>query len=297
MEVGELSVRRQEVGGDVAGKVKVIGAVSPYGRRQVVVLIHGYANDQPTASGSFQACINNLLALPGPASTGLPSPFFKFYWPGDTRLRWFSKLSYPWEITPAVDSAARLADFVAGLSGPGGTPVDVHLIAHSLGSRLALEMLAHFVNRGLGSVLFRSVTLMAGAVPVRKVEDPRQLLRAALVPDRRQALCSTSDNVLHWAFPIGETCAGEGFFPEAVGRFGNPSGIWSRRQSMSGYGHGDYWPNPLTAPQLANILGAPVAVPMAENVIPERQATTNNPLPTTAPAERSLQSRSLPGAP
>lgn len=293
IEVGELTVRQKEAGGAVADSVKVLGAVSPLGRRQIVLLIHGYANDQPAASASFDACIANLVELPVAASSELPSPIFKFYWPGDTRLRWFSALSYPWEITPATDAAARLASFLAGLAGPAGGPMQVHLIAHSLGSRVLLEALSRFRLLPRGPVIIRSVSLMAAAVPVRKVEDPRDLMYAALEPDRLQALYSTSDSTLSFWFPIGETLAGEGLFPEAVGRFGHPDGIWTQSQEMARYKHGDYWPKPETAPFLAGLLDVPVAPLPTQNVIDDRPGPEERSLKSATVGARRLLTRSI----
>src|SRR5450755_3597726 len=132
-------------GGGIAGSAYVeAGSISPYGRQQIVVLIHGYANSKSSASTSYQACIDNLQRLAAPANNNIPSPIFKFYWPGDTQIRIFSELSYPTEIWPAKESGQRLAAFLATLTGPGGSPVEVHLVAHSLGNRVALEMLKAF---------------------------------------------------------------------------------------------------------------------------------------------------------
>lgn len=296
VQVGELSVRLQPAGGEVAPAVTVLpGPVSPFGQRQIVILVHGYANDQPTASGSYQACINNLTSLPAPASTDLPSPIFKFYWPGDTRIRLFSALSYPWEISYATDSGQRLAEFLAGLAGPGGTPVLVHIIAHSLGNRVALEMLEAF-DATKGNVVFASFSLMAAAVPIKRVKDPTQLETAANRPARTQALFSTSDLVLHLAFPLGETVAGDGFFPQAVGRFGNPPGVWTRTQQMSGYGHSDYWPGGSAmpdAPVLASFLEVPVTLPPAVNVIPSRSVAEPVDLPSATLSQRDLPTRAI----
>src|SRR5205807_6770364 len=66
---------------------------------------------------------------------------YRFYWPGDKSWGPFSFASYPLEIEPAKMSAKLLAQFVANLSGPGGGLIHVYLIAHSLGSRLVIELL------------------------------------------------------------------------------------------------------------------------------------------------------------
>lgn len=296
-EVGELSVRRQEAGGPVADRVNPLGPLTPAGKRNFVLLVHGYANSQPVASKSFDKCIQNMEELARDANTILPSAIFKFYWPGDTRLPVVSQLSYPWEIGPAVSSAAKLADYLKGVAGPGGTGTQIHLVAHSLGSRLILEMLSHFLS-GDGSVRFASMSLMAAAVPVRRVKNSHQLLRASTVPDKdkRQVLCSSTDLVLMIAFRMGETFAREGIFPEAVGSYGHPDELW-QKQKMDGYGHSDYWPSRLAALHLCRVLGIPVAHATPENGIPAREVASPRDLPVRQQPENSgPQARSLPGS-
>lgn len=294
LEIGEISVRLRSAGGDVADRVKILdGSPPPQGRREIVLLIHGYANDQPTACNSFQKCIDNLAAIPVAANANLPSPIFKFYWPGDTRLRIFSALSYPAEMTPATKSGERLAEFLASLVGPDGTPTQVHIIAHSLGNRVTFEMLKAF-DFSKSNLIFASFTMMAAAVPVRMIQDKFAAVVSA--PKRIQALCSIADQVLHLAFPAGETAAFEGFFPEAVGRFGSPTGIWAKNLPLSDYGHGSYWPTSATAPFLANFLNMPVSLPPAENTIPKRLVAEKRQLESADLPTRNLRSRRLSGS-
>jgi len=292
-EIGELSVRVEPAGGAVADHVQVLGAVRPEGRRSLVLLIHGYANSQATASGSFDSCINHLETIAGQSNSNLISPVFKFYWPGDTKLPVISQLSYPWEIGAAVDSAVKLSIFLQGLAGPGATPVEIHFVSHSLGARVVLEAVKHFVAAGANSpVLFRSMSLMAGAVPTHMAGDPKQLQTAALIPGKRQVLFSSSDLVLMIAFRLGETLAGEGFFPEAVGSYGHPNGMW-QQQNLKGYEHWDYWPSPLAASYLGNFLDVPVPVPPPPNMIAQRAGPEQRSLPVAAIPDRGLPVRSL----
>ncbi len=293
-EVGELSVRMEAAGGAVADHVQVLGTVRPEGRRSVVLLIHGYANSQATASGSFDQCVSNLEDTAKESNSNLISPIFKFYWPGDTKLPVISELSYPWEIGPAVESAAKLSTFLQGLAGPGGTPVEVHFVSHSLGGRVVLETLKHFVAAGANSpVLFRSMSLMAGAVPVHMAGDLHQLLPAALIPGKRQVLFSSSDLVLAIAFRLGETTAGEGFFPEAVGSYGHPNGMW-QQQNLKGYEHWKYWPSALAAQYLGGFLDVPVSTPPPPNMIVQRAGPEERSLPAATLLNRSLPVRALP---
>jgi pimeloyl-ACP methyl ester carboxylesterase len=294
-EIGQLTVRLDKPKyGQVAPAVTVLDGASPYGRRSIVLLIHGYANSQTTASGSFSACLSNLEKIASKANTSLLSPVFEFYWPGDVDIPVISEMSYPWEIKPAVASAGKLAEFLEGLAGPGGTPVEVHFISHSLGCRVVLETLKQFLSTTKSPVIVRSISLMAAAVPVHMAENTKQLLNAASLPTRRQVLFSSSDLVLMIAFRLGETLAFEGFFPEAVGSFGNPTKMSQQQHNLHGYKHWDYWPSASAATYLANFLQVPVAVPPPPNVITENPGPDSRNLPAAAVPDRALPVRSLP---
>jgi hypothetical protein len=102
-------------------------------------------------------------------------------------------------------------------------------------------------------------------------------------------LYSRNDRVLHWAFSLGETVAGEGFFPTAVGRFGQPPGTWIKRQELGGHDHGDYWGDPRAAALVARLLGVAVSreiesAAMAARKLPE----------ATDVAGRQIATRTMP---
>jgi hypothetical protein len=157
-----------------------------------------------------------------------------------------------------------------------------------------LETLKHFIAAGANSpVLFRSMSLMAGAVPVHMAGDPHQLQPAALIPGKRQVLFSSSDLVLMIAFRLGETLAGEGFFPEAVGSYGHPNGMW-QQQNLMGYEHWNYWPSPLAARYLGSFLDLPVTTSPPPNMIAERAGAEERGLPVATLTNRGLPTRSLP---
>lgn len=294
-EIGQLSVRQDTPKySQVAPAVTVLDGASPYGRRSLVLLIHGYANSQASALGSYRACISNLETIASQANSNLLSPIFEFYWPGDVNIPVINELSYPWEIKPAVESGGKLAEFLQGLAGPGGTPVELHFISHSLGGRVVLETMKQFLAATKSLVIVRSMSLMAAAVPVRMAENAQQLRNAALLPEKRQVLFSSSDLVLMVAFRLGETAAFEGFFPEAVGSFGHPTGLWQQPWNLKGYEHWNYWPSAVAATYLANYLQVPVAVPPPPNMIAENAGPVMRALPSTDTPSRTLTSRSLP---
>lgn len=278
--LGKLSVREQPVGGDVAPWVNATGAPMN-GRREATLLIHGYNNSQREADGSFESFSADLNG----DSPATDFSVFGFYWPGDTHIKIISALSYPVELGPAKDSAKRLFEFLKGLSGPEGTPIVMRIVAHSLGNRLTLELLECFAKSMQATqVVIRSASLMAAAVPVGKAKAGGEF-GAVIQALKTQVLYSTADRVLQLAFPIGETAALDGFFPQAVGRHGHPE-VWSIPAQRMNYAHGDYWPGKESATAVAGFLGAPVHAMPTPNDVAEHQI----------PAPAQIGSRDLPPA-
>jgi len=281
----ELSVRTEASGGDVALTVEHGPGGGPDGRSRIVLLVHGYDNSVKGARGAYAKFRDNFANELAQSAAGqsILADTFEFLWPGDKA--WpplLHYLSYPLEIAPARNSGKTLARFLRSLSGPGGTPVSVFVIAHSLGNRVLLELLKELkqlqsVGGARGQVDIDGVCMMAAAVPVAKVE-PGGELHEASVSARTCVLSSEDDTVLHLAFPPGETVAGDGFFPTAIGRFGQPKDQWHEGQPMPGYGHSDYWQEKATVEPVARFLG---------QVVPNR-------LPVSSIGTNSIQTTELP---
>jgi hypothetical protein len=164
------------------------------------------------------------------------------FWPGDVFGRTISAAAYVPEIEMARQSGKALATFLIefAAAAPGDSPAQFTLICHSLGNRLGLEM----VKRLNSSVPCRAMCLMAAAVAVSMATGftlPDFSLTIGSI-DKRLALYADSDSILSYAFPLGEAASGEGYDLEAIGHAGNPAGLWTERDDMHPYGHGDYWP-------------------------------------------------------
>ena len=284
----ELTLRERRAGGPVREQVREVTPPFPQGRRRVVLLIHGYNNTEDAARQSYGEFTDDLAKL-GPAARALLADIGKVYWPGDTDLGPISFLSYSFEIAPAKESARRLADYLRTLVGPGGTATEIYLVGHSLGNRVILELLDLLAASPARLGHIAGACLMAAAVPVDMVEEGGRLLPGATLPGKTLTLYSSDDGVLHWAFPLGETAAGEGFFPTAVGRFGQPPGVWTARRELAGDGHGDYWPDPRAAVLVARFLG--IAVPQEIEAV----ALAGRALPAVVePTTRAIGGRELP---
>ena len=265
-----LSARESPAGGAVVA-VRADHAMPAVSR--LVVLIHGYNNTQPSASESYAAFLRNVARAAGGIRFWTVAPFF---WPGDKPWGALRGLSYPAEIGTARLAARELRLFLAALRGPGGAPVEIAFVTHSLGGRLLLELLDE--ARGARPSLTVSLAcLMAPAVPVDRVERGGVLRAAAETAGRAIVFHSEQDSVLRWAFRLGQAAAGEGFSSRAVGRFGEPRrGLWSVSVPTM-HAHGAYWEAATCAEEVARQLGAapPRAIParaIVSRAFPSRSA-------------------------
>lgn len=131
----------------------------------VVIFVHGYNTSASEAveSGSefrnyVMAADRRLQVAASPADPQMPIPFYLFLWSGD-----FGEWYFGTAQAAADHSAKSLADFISYL----WRDVDrrrIVLIAHSLGSRVALEALSHLSQGRDGQVLVGSLVLVQGAV-------------------------------------------------------------------------------------------------------------------------------------
>lgn len=285
----ELSVRKRPVGGDVADAVSPAADRIALGSSRITLFIHGF-NDTLADAQHFYPELLDRLQL---GSLALGQVFF-FFWPADKPWGFASGASYPVEIQPARDTAQRLFDFLAELQPPGGWPLEVQAICHSLGNRMLLELVKLWLAAPARPELSFRTCLMAAAVLVRHVEPGSQLADSVQALARSRVLYSKGDRVLQFAFPPGETLAGEGFFPSAVGRFGDPSkGVWGDRFDMQGIGHGDYWTSDECARRITELFGGTPPAAIAAAVLPERSTETRATADARALPERAIAARQL----
>jgi hypothetical protein len=246
-----LSVRGECSGGPLLPQVEASRDL--HGFNRLTVLIHGFNNTRCSARKSYAA----FATLPDVTDAKVIlalGELCEFYWPGDARA--LGPASYPMEIDRAKASAELLSAFLRDLARGRSTPLEIQLVCHSLGNRVALELLEDYIRHGsVLTIRYVGALLMAAAVLVSMVENSNQLERAASAISRSRVLFSPADRVLHWAFSLGEFAAGEGF-GTAVGRFGEPeSGLWADRANMARYEHGDYWVSDTTGTQVKAWLG------------------------------------------
>lgn len=217
----------------------------PIVQRELLVLIHGYNNHLREAEGAYRGLRKRQAGL---IASGLWQALVEerlgdVFWPGDARwpglVDKLDFLFYADAVSVAKDVAPKIADYLRSRTGL----LTVHLLAHSLGCRVALEVISELARHGGPKV--GKVCLMAAAVPTFKLCPGGALFHTLAGVDQLRVLFSPNDTVLAAAFPAGQTLArgDEGFFPAAVGHAGDipltPGKV--DRDHIPGAGHGDYW--------------------------------------------------------
>jgi pimeloyl-ACP methyl ester carboxylesterase len=289
----QLSARQRDEGGDVQNPFNVIWKGNqPITQLDLVVLIHGFNNhveEAQTAYLGFRRRQSGFLSE-GDAER-LELMLGDVFWPGDADwglVDILDALYYPKTIAKARATAGILADYLV-------TRTDVHnlsFIGHSMGCRVVLETIKELKARNHPTPI-RKVCLMAAAVPTYFVFPPDGSLDAALhAADQSRMLFSPDDGVLAWAFGPGQTLAGEGFFPTAIGRYGDvplsPGKV--DRIHIQNAGHSDYWghkddaPSGASATELSKFLaiGRQLQTVRATPPPPQREG----PRPRAQPARR-----------
>lgn len=240
-----LSVREHDEGGGVLSQVFVAGSTANFPRAELLILVHGFNNHQEEAQEAYRWFRRGQESrLAADDKRRLEDLLADSFWPGDAN--WIGPLDkldflvYPVAVGHALTTAQRFAAYLADRTDAHV----LHFIGHSLGCRVVLETIREL--RGLeGGSRIGKVCLMAAAVPTSMVMHGGELADAMSTPTHLRVLYSADDLVLEFAFPPGQAISGsgEGFFPTAIGRYGDvplsPGHI--EREHIAGAGHGDYW--------------------------------------------------------
>jgi pimeloyl-ACP methyl ester carboxylesterase len=293
-----LSYREEPIGGEVRASPKITGQeeAALAGARHLVLLVHGYNNDLADAEKAFEGFHARQRDLDADERYGSGRTFVEVYWPGDAAWGIVSFLFYMGSITHAIETAGNLAAY---LSERAGSAARIDIVAHSMGCRLALEVLRTLMGKPAGPQIGR-IVFMAGAVATFMLEqrDPPRRLRPAydhVLREGARSLFSGADMVLAFAFPAGQSLAPgpEGLLPTAIGH-----ALWADATAPSNLsqsenfqaGHSDYWgwntkPGPLqralkAAQEVNNYLQFPSAG--------SRTVDTRSPVESTAIEARTI---------
>lgn len=260
----QFKLRKDTEGGKLLSPGQTLGTVDAQGRRECLVLVHGFNNSDGGAAAAYFAFRNAEKGIFNPVHPGVfERRFGDTFWPGDADWSFFDKLDflvYPKAVHTAVHAARELDRLLGKM--PNLERVD--FIGHSLGCRVILETLVLLRKRTLPMI--GRVLLMAAAVPAEMLErggrffDLMMELWAEGIEVR--VLYSRADRTLHFAFPPGQSLAGgREASARALGRDG-PTGMmpgWNKTLNgewVKGADHSDYWGDGEPAPSAEATLKA-----------------------------------------
>jgi pimeloyl-ACP methyl ester carboxylesterase len=306
IDLPSVTFRKEAVGGPVA-EPRVCPPRALELRRRVILLIHGFNVNEEHGLETYRRFVGqwqDILAIPRDAPVA-DDRIVALYWPGDADWGFAKPLAYMRSVPRAREIGERLAALLDDAAAASGS-ITVDIVAHSLGSRLALETLLGVFNNPASRVRIDRIQFMAGAVPTFMLGDPDDAprLRAAFESSLgigAKSLWSGSDMVLALAFPPGQTFAGdgEGFLPTALGHAKWPANSELARldpTEMPDAGHGSYWggDDPDYSRETAKIahefLGIPDAMSRETIEYARRERTTPLADPQTA---REILSREI----
>ena len=198
--------------------------------KHVLIATHGFNKNRQQGIQAL-AEWRKLLTLPGAGA------FLGLLWPGDSES--LHALCYPAEPAHAMDAGSKLAQFA---DAQFGNAASVSFASHSLGGRVILQAMTQM------QLPVRKAMIMAGAVDDRCLTQEFSSVQQKV--QTISVLASKEDEVLRWAFPIGDFVAeivdqSHPWWESALGRFG-PAAPPQHYQPPCQippewtYGHGDY---------------------------------------------------------
>ena len=196
MTLWHLDVRDRNVGGPVLPARLVYPAGADTGatldllaiQPSVVFLIHGFNVNRGSGQAQLTRLSKDLPIKGNPAFVGLT-------WPGDS---WAGPVSYPLEGNDADDTAAELAKFISWAIPQGTT---LSFVTHSMGARVAFETVKALPA---GAYPIAQVCVMAAAIDDFSVSERFTYRTETENAARVAVLASERDNVLKWAYPLGD---------------------------------------------------------------------------------------------
>jgi pimeloyl-ACP methyl ester carboxylesterase len=175
--------------------------------RDVLLGTHGFHVNR--ADG-----ISNLSHWAEWLATAPNGVFLGVLWPGDSK--WIPFLDYPVEGNEAIKSGQLLAAYLAANFAGAAS---ISLASHSLGARVVLET----IRRLPSSIRVNALILMAGAIDDNCLSN--EYRDAVARVGKISVLASQCDDVLKWAFPLGNPLSGiltrgDPYWHAALGRTG-----------------------------------------------------------------------------
>jgi len=202
--------------------------------RDVLLATHGFHVNR--ADG-----ISNLAHWSRFLHLGDNGIFVGVLWPGDSS--WVPFIDYPVEGNEAIRSGQLLAEYL-GAQFAGANSLS--FASHSLGARVILETIRNLPS----SIQVKAATIMAGAIDDNCLSN--EYRDAASRVGKISVLYSSCDDVLKWAFPLGNPISGiltrgDPYWHGALGRFGpnppdQPANLWKNPvlPDLWQFGHSSY---------------------------------------------------------
>ena len=185
-------VRRIDLSSGLGTAVSDADYLAAVQSKRVVVLVHGYNNEERDVVASYRA-IDERMRLLGflGGSAAAYDLLVGFAWPGGA-----AGVSFPFARMRAGDSALRFATTLSALRAAGAT---VDLNTHSLGAQVALEALR---TGAPGTVRF--AWNFASAVDNESVEQGERYFASTQTCERFYVFHSRQDLILRLWYRVGD---------------------------------------------------------------------------------------------
>jgi esterase/lipase superfamily enzyme len=185
-------VRRIDLASGVGTAVSAAEYLAEVRNKRIVVLVHGYNNEERDVVESYKA-IDERMRLLGFLGSGAAEYdlLVGFAWPGGA-----AGVSFPFARMRAGESALRFAAMLSALSSAGAT---VDLNTHSLGAHVALEAL-----RTDGASTVRFAWNFASAVDNESVEQGERYYASTQRCKRFYVFHSREDLILRFWYRVGD---------------------------------------------------------------------------------------------
>jgi esterase/lipase superfamily enzyme len=183
------TVREVDLGSGVESHdLNLADSINAVAGKRLLVLVHGYNNEQQEVYDAYQI-------IEGRVASQLPGSYehiVGYAWPAaDQATEWRQAKS-------RANAVARLFRFLLEQFQAAGIEID--LMTHSLGARVALKAL----KETTAADLVRNVYCMAGAVDNECLEAGEEFGAALAACQRLFVLHSARDGVLRFAYQVAE---------------------------------------------------------------------------------------------
>jgi esterase/lipase superfamily enzyme len=186
------AVRRVDLDTGVGTPVSQDAFLQEVQRRRLMVLVHGYNNEERdvvSSYGTIDRRMRQLGFLGG--ATAKYNGLVGFAWPGGA-----VGVSFPFARQRAAESSARFARLLAELRSASA---ELDLNTHSLGAHVALEAL-----RSSAPQIVRNAWNFAAAVDNESIENRERYYQASGRCDRFYVFHSKNDPVLRVWYRVGD---------------------------------------------------------------------------------------------